>query len=79
MRAFGGMGKTQNRNKSRFSTSANLLIIFSTEYIQMCENEVNVFRSTEERVARTSCLSVKRDAPQRLPPTEGPFLKGPYL
>ena len=48
MSAFGGMGKTQNRNKSRFSTSANLLIIFSTEYIQMCENEVTVLRSTEE-------------------------------
>ncbi len=45
----------------------------------MCENEVTVLRSTEERVARTSCLSVKRDAPPRLPPTEGPFLKGPYL
>ena len=42
-------------------------------------NEVTVLRSTEERVARTSCLSVKRDAPPRLPPIEGPFLKGPYL
>ena len=45
----------------------------------MYENEVTVLRSTEERVARTSCLSVKRDAPPRLPPTEGLFLKGPYL
>ena len=45
----------------------------------MCENEVTVLRSTEERVARTSCFSVNRDAPPRLPPTEGPFLKGPYL
>ena len=36
-------------------------------------------RSTEERVARTSCLSVKRDAPLQLPPTEGPFLKRQYL
>ena len=44
----------------------------------MCENEVTVLRPTEERVARTSCLSVKRDAPPRLPATEGPFLKGPY-
>ena len=41
----------------------------------MCENEVTVFRSTKERVAQTSCLSVKRDAPPQLPPTEGPFLK----
>ena len=40
---------------------------------------MTVLRSTGERVARTSCLSVKRDAPPRLPPTEGPFLKGPYL
>ena len=45
----------------------------------MRENEVTVLRSTEERVAQTSCLSVKRDAPPRLPPNEGPFLKGPYL
>ena len=30
-------------------------------------------------MARTSCLSVTRDAPPSLPPTEGPFLKGPYL
>ena len=45
----------------------------------MCENEVTVLRSTEKRVARTSCLSVKRDARPRLPPTESPFLKGPYL
>ena len=45
----------------------------------MCENEVTVLRSTVERVARTLCLSVKRDTPPRLPPTEGPFLKGPYL
>ena len=45
----------------------------------MCENEVTMLRSTEERVAQTLCLSVKRDAPPRLPPTEGPFLKGPYL
>ena len=45
----------------------------------MHENEVTVLRSTEERVAQTSCLSVKRDAPPRLPPNEGPFLKGPYL
>ena len=45
----------------------------------MCENEVSVMRSTEKRVAQTSRLSVKRDAPPRLPPNEGPFLKGPYL
>ena len=45
----------------------------------MHENEVTVLKSTEERVARTSCLSVKRDAPPWLPPTEGSFLKGPYL
>ena len=45
----------------------------------MRENEVAVLRSTTERVARTLCLSVKRDAPPRLPPTEGPFLKGPCL
>ena len=45
----------------------------------MCENEVTLLRSTGERVARTSCLSVKRDALPQLPPTEGPFLKGPYL
>ena len=45
----------------------------------MCENEVTVLRSTEDRVAQTSCLSVKRYAPPRLPPIEGPFLKGPYL
>ena len=37
----------------------------------VCEKEVTVLRSTEERVARTSCLSVKREAPPRLPPTEG--------
>ena len=36
----------------------------------MRENEVIVLRSTEERVAQTSRLSVKK---------EGPFLKGPYL
>ena len=45
----------------------------------MRENEVIVLRSTEERVAQTSRLSVKRDAPPQLPPNEGPFLKGPYL
>ena len=45
----------------------------------MRENKVTVLRSTEERVTRTSCLSVKSDAPPRPPPTEGPFLKGPYL
>ena len=45
----------------------------------MRENEVTVLRSTEERVAQTSHLSVKRDAPPRLPLNEGPFLKGPYL
>ena len=45
----------------------------------MHENEATVLRSIEERVARTSCLSVKRDAPPLLPPIEGPFLKGPYL
>ena len=44
----------------------------------MCGKEATVLRSTEERVARTSCLSVKRDAPPRLPLTEGLFLKGPY-
>ena len=45
----------------------------------MHENEVTVLRSTEERVAQTSRLSVKMDAPPRLPPNEGPILKGPYL
>ena len=45
----------------------------------MCENGETVLRSTEERVAQTSCLSVKRDAPPQFPPNEGPFLKGPYL
>ena len=45
----------------------------------MRENEVTVLRSTEERVTQILCLSVKRDAPPRLPPNEGPFLKGPYL
>ena len=45
----------------------------------MCESEVTVLRSTEKSVAQTSCLSVKRDAPPRLPPNEGPFLNGPYL
>ena len=40
----------------------------------MRENEVTVLRSTEERVAQTSRLSVKRDAPLRLPPNEGPYL-----
>ena len=29
----------------------------------MRENEVTVLRSTEERVAQTSCMSVKTDAP----------------
>ena len=37
---------------------------------------MTVLRSIEERVAQTSRLSVKRDAPPRLPPNEGPFLKG---
>ena len=81
MHTFGGRGKTQNRNKSRFSTSANLLI-FLTDRIYSavsCVNEVTVLRSTEERVARTSCLSVKRDVPPWLPPNEGPFSNGPYL
>ena len=43
MCAFGGMGKTQNRNKSRFSTSADLLIFLSTEYTQLFSHcaEVN--------------------------------------
>ena len=45
----------------------------------MRENEVTVLRSTEERVAQTSRLPLKRDAPPRFPPNEGPFLKGPYL
>ena len=45
----------------------------------MRENKVTVLRSTEERVAQTSRLPLKRDAPPRLPPNEGPFLKGPYL
>ena len=45
----------------------------------MHKNEVTVLRSTEERVAQTSRLSVKKDAPPRLPPNEGPFLNGPYL
>ena len=40
---------------------------------------MTVLRSTGERVAQTSRLSVKRDAPPRLPPNEGSFLKGPYL
>ena len=50
MRAFRGMGKTQNRNKSRFSISANLLIFFYGQNIFscfLCENEVTVLRSTE--------------------------------
>ena len=38
-----------------------------------------VLRSTEERVAQTSHLPVKKDAPPRLPPNDGPFLNGPYL
>ena len=42
----------------------------------MRENELTVLKSTEERVAQTSHLSVKRDAPPRLPPNEGLFLKG---
>ena len=45
----------------------------------MRENEVTVLRSTEERVAQTLRLPLKRDAPPRLPPNEGPFLKGPCL
>ena len=45
----------------------------------MRENKVTVLRSTEERVAQTSRLSVKRNAPPRLPPNEDPFLNGPYL
>ena len=45
----------------------------------MRENKVTVLRSTEERVAQTLRLPLKRDAPPRLPPNEGPFLKGPYL
>ena len=45
----------------------------------MRENEVTVLRSTEERVAQTLRLPLKRDAPPRFPPNEGPFLKGPYL
>ena len=45
----------------------------------MRENKVTVLRSTEERAAQTSRLSVKKDAPPRLLPNEGPFLKGPYL
>ena len=44
----------------------------------MHETEVTVLMSTEERVAQTSRLSVKMDAPPRLPPNEGPFLKGPW-
>ena len=40
----------------------------------MRENEVSVSRSPKERVAQTSRLSVKRDAPPRLPPNEGPYL-----
>ena len=45
----------------------------------MRENKVTVLRSTDKRVAQTSRLYVKRDAPPRLPPNEGPFLKGPYF
>ena len=45
----------------------------------MRENEVTVMRSTEEGVAQTSRMSVKTDAPPRLPPNEGPSLNGPYL
>ena len=45
----------------------------------MRENKVTVLRSTKERVAQTSRLSVERDAPPRLLPNEGPFLNGPYL
>ena len=40
---------------------------------------MTVLKSTEETVAQTSRLSVKRDAPPQLPPNEGLFLKGPYL
>ena len=36
----------------------------------MRENKVTVLRSTEDTVTRTSCLSVKRDAPSQLPPTD---------
>ena len=45
----------------------------------MRENKVTVLRSTKERVAQTSRLSVERDAPPRLLPNKGPFLNGPYL
>ena len=45
----------------------------------MRENEVTVLRSTEDRVAQSSRLSVKRGAPPRLPPNEGPSSNGPYL
>ena len=81
LRAFGGMSETQNCNKSRFSISANLLIFLSTECIQLFHvwKWSDCVETTEERVARTSCLCVKRDAPPRLPPTKGPFLKRPYL
>ena len=34
-RNLGGWGETQNRNKSRFSISANLLIFLLAEYIQL--------------------------------------------
>ena len=82
MRAFGGKGKTKNRYKSRFSISENLLLFLLTINISSCfmrENEVTVLRATEERVAQTSRLPLKRYAPPRLPPKEGPILKGPYL
>ena len=45
----------------------------------MCENEVTVLRSTEERVVQTSRLPLKRDAPPRLPPNEGLWKYGTHL
>ena len=83
MRAFGGRGETKNRNRSRFFYLGKPFDIFIDRIIIsscfMHKNEVTVLRSTEERVAQTSRLSVKRNASPRLLPNEGPFLKGPYL
>ena len=77
---FWGEGLPQNRNKSRFSTSAKLLISLLTKYILLfCVWKWSDCVEVNGREGGTSCLSVKRDAPPRLPPTEGPFLKGSYL
>ena len=82
MRAFGGMGKTKKIVINPDFLPRQTFWYFHWQDISSCflrENEVTELKSTEERVAQTSRLSVKRDAPLRLPPNEGPFLKGPYL